>query len=341
VIARRLRGRRLRHSSAFILLYHRVSEEPVDPWGLGVTPEHFASQLQTLGRSWRVVPLDELLEAVRARDVPPRSVAITFDDGYADNLERAAPALVEQGVAATLFPSTGFVDSPREPWWDELLGLVLEPPRLPDSLSITTPNGSRSWRVPPPTTHDRPPHVSRVRPWNAVEGTRLHAYYQVWRELRSLSREDREQALDEIAVWAGAPRTRPPRHRLLTRDELATFRALPGMAIGCHTVTHPTLPECSPEQRQDEITESRGWLRHELGVEPLDFAYPFGDFDPDVAGLVERLGFRSGLAVARRPVSDRSSLFALPRVPVDDRPGRELARHLLRLSWSLEARAPG
>jgi peptidoglycan/xylan/chitin deacetylase (PgdA/CDA1 family) len=61
-----------------------------------------------------------MLDAARQGALPAGAVAVTFDDGYADNLANAAPLLVEFGVPATMFLSTGAIVNGCEFWWDDL-----------------------------------------------------------------------------------------------------------------------------------------------------------------------------------------------------------------------------
>lgn len=107
---------RLRSRGALVLLYHRVADLPSDPWSLAVTPRRFAEHLEVLCAMARPVPLRTAAEG-RA---PRRAVAVTFDDGYADNLYAAKPLLEFWGVPATVFVTTGGLDDGRELWWDEL-----------------------------------------------------------------------------------------------------------------------------------------------------------------------------------------------------------------------------
>ena len=76
-----------------ILLYHRVAELSSDPQLLAVSPARFAEQLSVLRDGWQVLPLGDLVQAVLAHKASRRMVAITFDDGYADNLYQARPLL--------------------------------------------------------------------------------------------------------------------------------------------------------------------------------------------------------------------------------------------------------
>src|SRR3954454_19756580 len=106
-----------------VLVYHRVVERE-DPLGLSVSPANFAAQLEVLRADWDVVALEH---ATR-----PGTVAVTFDDGYHDNL-----AAAEQlgGLPATLFVSTGHVEDQRGFWWEQVRNALREhegPLRLRD-----------------------------------------------------------------------------------------------------------------------------------------------------------------------------------------------------------------
>ena len=88
-----------------VLVYHSISC-PIEPLeaDADISPERFQQQLQWLSRWRRVVPLEETLRAT-----PRRSVAITFDDGYRDNLTVALPLLEKFHLPMTLFVAAGFV----------------------------------------------------------------------------------------------------------------------------------------------------------------------------------------------------------------------------------------
>ena len=111
---------------AVILLYHRVADLPSDPQLMAVTPRHFAEHLEVIRQSCRPLRLHDLGEAL-----PDRSVVVTFDDGYADNLHHAKPLLAAHDVPATVFVTSGYVGSDREFWWDDLERILLETPSLP------------------------------------------------------------------------------------------------------------------------------------------------------------------------------------------------------------------
>ncbi len=100
-----------------VLLFHRVTDQvPED--GLTISTGRFRALCRLFRRRFRVVPLAEVFDAARTgKDVPPRTVAVTFDDCYRDNLF-AARVLAEHRLPATFFVTTGFVGTDRAFPWD-------------------------------------------------------------------------------------------------------------------------------------------------------------------------------------------------------------------------------
>jgi peptidoglycan/xylan/chitin deacetylase (PgdA/CDA1 family) len=106
-------GGRLR-PRAVVLLYHRIGEPAADPHHQAVSPITFASHLELLRSRYTVLPLEELLDRLPRRAYPDGAVAVTFDDGYADNLTGA-----RLGVPFTVFVTVQPVLDGRPFRWDE------------------------------------------------------------------------------------------------------------------------------------------------------------------------------------------------------------------------------
>src|SRR5262249_59754871 len=97
-MARRLLGRMV--NGPLILMYHRVVVSDVDPWAMAVTPESFDAHLDVLSHDAHLVRLSDIVEFAGTTELPPRSVALTVDDGYADSIESDA-TLDRHGATAT------------------------------------------------------------------------------------------------------------------------------------------------------------------------------------------------------------------------------------------------
>jgi peptidoglycan/xylan/chitin deacetylase (PgdA/CDA1 family) len=117
-----------RRPGLIVLTYHRIAEIEMDPFYtpvISATPESFRTQIQWLHNRMRMITLDELIDQV-AGGLSWREpvMLLTFDDGYRDNFEFAAPLLREQNVPATFFIPTGFVELPKLPWWDHIAYVI-------------------------------------------------------------------------------------------------------------------------------------------------------------------------------------------------------------------------
>lgn len=103
----------------WILAFHRVDDlgHP-DPLTCGI--QEFADVCDFLSRTFRVVPLSQQLDELGGKE-SGGTLSITFDDGYRDNFENAAPILERFGLPATFFVATGFIGSDDVAWWDKSL----------------------------------------------------------------------------------------------------------------------------------------------------------------------------------------------------------------------------
>ena len=88
-------------------MYHRVAAPAVDPWGLAVHPDHFAEHMEVLRAQRTPLPMSEIVRRLEDGTLPDNAVAVTFDDGYVDNVCEARPRLDAAGVPATIFLVTG------------------------------------------------------------------------------------------------------------------------------------------------------------------------------------------------------------------------------------------
>ena len=249
-------------------------------------------------------------------------MAVTFDDGYADNLREARPLLERYDVPATVFVTSGQLGGDREFWWDELERLVVHDAPLPARLPETLDRCRRP-----------SPGPRRRRPRARASAPRL--FWEIHRRLMPLADDARRSALDALADWAGAAAGAPPRHPTLSEDELVRLADGRLIEIGAHSVTHPVLASLPQERQRAEIVGSKQRLEAILGRAVDRFAYPHGapeHFTRETAVLVREAGFRSACTSQRGAVDASSDRFALPRCAVRGWDADKLARRLWR--WS-------
>ena len=316
---RRLNWWLRRHRGAIILRYHRIAEAQAEPWPVCVSPRHFDQQLEVLSRHVRVVPLAELTKALAEGRPLGRTIAITFDDGYADNLHAAKPLLERHAMPATVFVTTGQIGADREFWWDELERLLLAPSDLPEMLELTVGSRAYRWRV-RGTSH--PEGDERER--------RLRVYYDVRRLLLLVPAAEKWQVLEDLRVWARQePGVRPSR-RPLSVDELLALGDGDLIEIGAHTVTHPVLPAFDARTQEQEVRDSKAACERVLGRPVQAFAYPYGRYGAQTVALVRDAGFACACTSDADLVHGRSRRHALPRVYAGDWDGAEFEKRLTR-----------
>lgn len=315
-----------------ILMYHRVTEVPLDPWNLCVTPARFAEHLEVLQNYTIPTRLQQLVEAHQRECSPHRTVAITFDDGYIDNLYQAKPLLENYAVPATVFVSTGYLGQNREFWWDELEHLLLQSDSLPEELCLTLNGQMYQWKLGEATQRNEAynQYDYATQTWADQTGTRLALYYSIWQHLQPLAEAERLNAIDEIRAWVKAEATIRSTHRPLVPEEIVLLAADGLVDIGAHTVTHPFLSAHPTHVQRDEIRQSKADLEGLLARPVVSFAYPFGDYTSETARLVQDAGFVCACSTAAGTVWQQSDRFQLPRVEVQNWTGEEFAQRLLR-----------
>ncbi|MFQ5681804.1 MAG: polysaccharide deacetylase family protein [Candidatus Binatia bacterium] len=330
--ARRLMKRFI--SGTVILFYHRVAELPSDPQLLCVTPQHFSEHLEILKKFGRPMGVRQLILALQNGNIPDRTLVLTFDDGYADNLYNAKPLLEHYDIPATVFVTTGYLGHKREFWWDDLERVLLQPGTLPASLSLNVNGSTLAFELGDAATL-RNENYQVHRRWHVEKredpSPRHYLYRRLCQLLYPLSETQRRPVLDELLAWAGAQSVTRPAHRPLSPDEVLQLAAGGLLEVGAHGVTHSVLSKLPAEEQWAEIKGSRTRLEEIVNGPINGFAYPYGtrsDYTVETAAMVQTAGFK--LACSNFPgfVWRGSNRFQLPRLLIRDWDGEEFARQV-------------
>lgn len=316
-----------------ILLYHRVSQLSSDPQWLSVTPQHFAEHLEVLRGQYNLLTLKDLQQGLCTDSMPRKTVVITFDDGYSDNLYEAKPLLERYDVPATVFVTTGKIDGSREFWWDELEAMLLESATLPDRLVFKLKDKTYSWKLDAEKTEHTSSEADQR--WNVTMKsypTPLHKVYQELAPvLKGVEESVRESVFQDLSRLAGVPRHVRYTHRTLRREELIRLEDGGLVEVGAHCVTHSVLALQPSEVQRQELVGSKKTLEEILGKPVSSFAYPFGtlsDYTPDTVEIVRQAGFNCACSNFFGVVGRSSDLFQLPRALVRDWDGDTFAKQL-------------
>lgn len=263
-----------------ILLYHRV--EPYapgeNPLKLKVTPECFENHLLHYKKHNRIHFVDDLLRnRFAGRDA--RDMAITFDDGYADNHLHAFPLILKHKVPVTIFLSTDFVEH-RDTlmWWDRLYELSRRD-TWPDDIDYASAN----------------------------------------RQLKCLGVKERELLIAQrfggnVGTWSEEFKAR---NRGLTWDEVREMQASGLVRFEAHGCSHTSLGHIPEEAARREILESRQIIQKYCSRLSRVFAYPYGspsDLTESTPSLLGELGFDASLLAWGKENTRHSDPYHLDRV---------------------------
>lgn len=298
-------------SGLMVLIYHRVLPEP-DPM-LPDVPDAamFAVQMEVISRYFRVAPLQQALDELQQGRLPAPTVAVTFDDGYADNLEVALPVLQRFDVPATVFVAPGFLDGGL--MFNDAITEIFR--QAPAGWFDLQPFGLGGWQL---------------DDW----ASRRHAANKLTLQIKYQTLAERQSLIARLAQHAGASL---PGKLMLSSDQLRQLHQSDLIDIGAHTVNHPILARLDDAAAEAEIRASKAQLEYLLGESVELFAYPNGkpgnDYLPQHVAQVQRAGFRYALSTSEGVARNRNARFEVPRLGSWDRtPMRFLARMCLLLA---------
>jgi peptidoglycan/xylan/chitin deacetylase (PgdA/CDA1 family)/CelD/BcsL family acetyltransferase involved in cellulose biosynthesis len=293
-----------------IFRYHRVNDDR-DPFFNALPVSQFCNQMEYLAQNFRLVSLDQLAGGTLPCNGHRCSVAITFDDGYRDNFVHAFPILRKMGIPATIFLTTGYIESGQLPWYDQVrLAFKLTAESRFSMPVVGATNEALD------TEAERLETIEIVLAWlrNTGDGNRMGWLPELFRSLR-------------VPSDLNLPGT------MLAWNEIRQMSKA-GISFGAHTVTHPVLEGLPVSRLKDEILGSKKTVEDRLQVPVRHFAYPFGkpaDFGCDAKSIVQAAGFQTAVTTISGVNGPEQDLLELKRFNLKE-PDRGLFG--LKLDWS-------
>ena len=322
MIGRAKRGLRRRFAPRpLILMYHRVAEDGPDPWRLCVSPANFERQLGALrALNCTIVHVSELARNLAIGKVPRRTIAVTFDDGYRDNLEAARPLLEKYDSPATLFATAGYIGRSEEFWWDALERIFLQPGDLPPALELVIEGQIYQQKLEEAAKLSASDALRwrEWKPFSEPPTARHRLHDELWRKLVDTRPEERDRIVFALLEWAGLDANARPSRAPLSEAELRQLRGDGLVQIGAHSMTHPALPSLPPPMQALELRASKSRLEEVLNEPVLGFSYPQGRSSTETQLQVRKAGYAFACGSASSSVPRRPDLYQLPRLAVRD-----------------------
>ena len=287
-----------RRERLLILCYHGASliDEHIWDSELFVTPEFLRRRMMMLREhNCSVLPLGEAVERLGRGDLPPKSVAVTFDDGFHNFHAAAAPILSEFRIPATVYVSTYHCIEQR-PVLRLAMRYLLWRSRHQVVSSILTVDRDLSGDL----------SSSLVREKLAAA---------LYSKAHALCTSDGQQQafLETVASSLGIDWTeflRARQFHLMTAEEVGQV-ARQGIDIELHTHRHRT-----PRNRiafEYEISENSRIIGSVAGRVPEHFCYPSGDYDLQYLDWLAAAGVKSATTCEVGLAGPKHHLLLLPR----------------------------
>lgn len=225
--------------------------------GKHMTADLFARVMQRLAREGTPLSMDQVLEHCEScRPLPHRAFAVTFDDGFENNLSVAAPIMADNHIPAMIYATTGFVEENGMSWIDRIEYVVEDAP------AQTVHAG---W-------------ANEVFTLDNAD-SRIAFLKAVRRYVKNDPACDSNRFADELCAQLGRPgaiTSDDPLDKKLTWEQMRAAHGNGFILFGGHTHTHPILSFLSPDRLAFELDTSLDLIREKGGVASTHYSYPEG-----------------------------------------------------------------
>ncbi len=255
-----------RRQRLLILCYHGIALEDEDQWRplLFLTPQLLERRLEILRKGkYAVLPLGEALERLYRNDLPPRSVALTFDDGTYDFCRQAYPRLKECGFPVTVYLSTYYSEL-QLPVFSLICSYMLWKARALGSADL------------------RNFGVEHTAVFNSAEGRESAARQIVqWADRQDISGEEKDRIAASLAQRLGIDYEELRSKRILQLMNQQEVRQLAAQGVDFQLHTHRHRTPMGEDLFRREIRDNRACLARMVGGERKHFCYPSGAYRPE------------------------------------------------------------
>lgn len=272
-------------------LFHRVSDKPDALWP-PMHPKLFEKTIKFIVSNYEVVLLENFMDIPSVNGNKPIATVL-FDDGYKDNVEVAAPILLQSKCPASFYVVTGCIDQ-NLPTWTYITDHFFQQEGVHEIF----------------LKEDFVPVSFQQIQWNDItQGIHWGKKIKPW--MKTLPNDERLWVMDQFKQ---NNETGALKNLMMNWNEVKQLHNS-GFYIGSHSHTHPMLANLSTEKEiHDELEVSAERLQQHLGYRPTTISYPIGSWDERVIKVAKETGYKYGLAVEQKFYNtEKNDVFAMPR----------------------------
>lgn len=262
----------------------------------------FQKLIEELKSAGNPVSMDDIRNAyITKKSLPPKSFAITFDDGFENNLTVAAPILEKYSVPATFYVTSGFIENNQMSWIDQI-DYAIEQTQVP-SIQLS--------------------FLDKEYQLNS-DANKIAMLEQIRKTLKNKSNlfEKLEQYIQEVFEKTNVSFLNSFNSNIdqkMDWDQVQELSSSSLFTLGAHTETHPIMSFLSDEQLEKEIQQPIGKLKDILNKEITHFSYPEGlehCYNDNVINKLKEHGVTCCPTAIHGVNSSNTNLFHLKRITV-------------------------
>ena len=290
-----------------ILMFHRVCPAKGEirirgNAGMEVTPEYLEKLVQTLmEENYEFVSLDTVYDRLQEKHIGRKFIALTFDDGYADNLIHAYPILKKYNIPFTIYIVTSYPDGQLTPWWHPLEDLILKN----DYLEFQEDEKTYKFNC-------------------AGLSEKETAFHSIRALLMGGPQADLLARVNKFFSQYDIDLSKTTKDLMLNWDQIIELSNTGIVTLGAHTVNHLALNRLTDENIKREVLDSKLRLESKLHKSIDHFSYPFGsseEVNEREFAIVKECGFKTSTTTRWGNVfqEHRDHKECLPRIPVNEK----------------------
>ncbi|MDP2816653.1 MAG: polysaccharide deacetylase family protein, partial [Rectinemataceae bacterium] len=273
--------------------------------GFCIDPQIFEKQIRFLSR-YNCVSMSAVAAAAAGNaELPRDAIAITFDDGYADNYYVAYPILKKYGLSSTIYLTTNFIGTdqwlPLNRLYDAVERTEAVEVILPSELGL---RDGRPFTLGLNTENDKQEAVTYIRS-----------------RLKLIQTDEFERIVDLLCtqLLGKMKRARSEEFKMLSWQEVRAMQDL--VEYGSHTMSHCIVSKVSEERLRQELKASKFEIEKHTHKTVVHFAYPNGrreDYDERAMTFLNDMGYRTAVTTVHGVNTSISKPFELRRLTMEE-----------------------
>jgi len=300
-----------------VLAYHRVCDIKKESYKFDIelvsaSRNSFDYQIKHIKKYYNPISMEQLIDSIERKvSLPKRPILITFDDGFDDNYLNAFPILKKYNVPATIFLSTGYIDTNNVIWFDRLASLIF----LTDLNTLNISEIGKTYNL------------------GAVKSKRGEIMEIICEDLKLIPNIEREKILNDLYdKYENIEEMDASQSKMLDWNQVKEMNSSI-INFGSHTVTHPILSRLTNEELDYELLESKKQIELNLNSPINSISYPNGNessYNDLVINKAKSFGYKVGFTYipGNNPLPIKNN-FILKRLHIESYTDNNYFRFLL------------